>query len=102
AHGGQAPRILHLVVERDAVVGQRQRRSVSGADHGAREILLQRLLIVAAPLRKPGRQSPLRKGNRVEEETRIDATAAVEAMLGIDLVEVVNDASDLDALVLVE
>src|SRR5208337_3354618 len=70
--------------------------------HGASEILLQRLLVFSAPLRQTLGQSNRRERYGRPQEPRVNAAAAVEAVLGIDFVEVMHDARDLNALVLVQ
>ena len=50
----------------------------------------------------PFQRRPQRPDHRLRADARIEAAAAVEAALRIGVVEVVQDARDLHALVLVE
>ena len=101
ANRRQAPGVLQLGIERDAVGLDRQRGAVTGDQHGARE-LRQARLVGAAPRWALGRQCACAQIDGLRADARVDAAAAVEAALRIGVVEIVHDARDLHALVLVQ
>ena len=101
-HGRQPPRVLHLGIERDAVGLERQRRGVTVHVHGARVIIPQDALVSRAPRGRVVRQAPQGEDRRVGEGARVGRPAAVEAPLGVALIEVVQHPRRRHALELVQ
>src|SRR6266852_5208795 len=98
--GGNAPCVLYCRVQAHAVGFERQRGAMPGGHRGPRECLQPRL-----ELRTPGRQVAAR-GQRPDTglgvDAGVDAAAAIEPALRIGIVEVVEDARNLDALVIID
>src|SRR5580704_12320021 len=103
AKRGEAPGVLQLRIEREAVVLDRQRRTVAKDLAGAREVVAQDFLERLAPAGRAGREAAQGETYRRHVETRVQAAAAVEAnFVGVQLVKIVEDAADGEAFVIVE
>src|SRR5450631_2350 len=70
--------------------------------HGARKVLPNRFLVFETPAWHVVWKASERKSRRIEVETRVNRTAAVESPPRIGSIEVVNQARHLNTLVLVE
>src|SRR5258707_5699351 len=87
----QAPSVLQVGVEREAVVFNRQRCPVAENLHGAVEVLSEGRFEVLAPTWRIGREAAERKTDWREIKPRIKSASAVEAdFLRIEFVEVVR------------
>src|SRR6266849_2304047 len=103
AESGQAPGILQFGIQRKAVVLEWQRSAMARDLHGASEIVRQGGLEILAPAWRSRRESAKGKADGSEIEASIESTTAVEAeFLRIQLVEVVQHAADVVALVIVQ
>src|SRR5580704_5483212 len=103
AKRGEAPGVLQLRIEREAVVLDRQRRTVAKDLAGAREVVAQDFLERLAPAGRAGREAAQGETYRRHVETRVEAAAAMEAnFIGVQLVKIVEDAADGEAFVIVE
>src|SRR5437016_3487435 len=99
----QAPGILQIGIEREAVVLQRQGRAMAEDFHGAIEIVRESGLEILSPAWRPGGQTAESKADRREIETSIKSASAIESdFLWIEFVKIVQHAADGEALVVVK
>src|SRR5258708_33751955 len=100
---GQAPGVLQIGIEGEAVVFDGQRSAMTENLHGAIEIVSESGFEVLAPPRRIRRESAESKAYGSEIEAPIKPAAAAEAdLLRIEFVEIVQHAADVVALVIVE
>src|SRR5260370_10134875 len=98
----QAPSVLQVGVEREAVVFNRQRCPVAENLHGAVEVLSEGRFEVLAPTRRIGREAAESKTDWREIKPRIKSASAAEAdFLRIEFVEAEQHPAHRDALVVV-
>src|SRR6266851_3835382 len=103
AERGQAPGVLQIGIEREAVVFKRQGCAMAEDFHSAVEILRESGLEVLAPAWRFGRQTAESKTDGREIEARIKPAPAVESnFLWIEFVEIVHHAADGESLVVIE
>src|SRR6202011_5740795 len=100
ANGGNSPRIFQSRVNAHAIGLERQRSAMSGGGHRTWKGFQARLEARTPPRQIASRRH--RPAGGLRTYARIDAAAAIEPALRIGEVEVMQDASDLYALVLVE
>src|SRR5262245_11658625 len=98
SNGGQAPGILHVGVERDAVRRHGQRGRVAVRSQRAIVVLLYPALEPLSPPRCVRRQTLECPIDRREIEPEVISAAADEAEFAIELVGVPDDATGHDSL----
>src|SRR5882724_2123252 len=100
---GQAPGVLQIGIEGEAVVFDRQRSAMAENLHGAIEIVSESGFEVLAPARRIGRETRESKADGSEIEARVETAAPVETdFIVIKLIKIVEDAADGVAFVVVE
>src|SRR5438034_868938 len=99
----QTPGIFQIRIERKTVVLDREGCTMAEDFHGAVEIVREGGLEVLAPAWHPGGQTSESKTDGREIEASIKPAPSIEAdFLWIELIEIVQDAADGEALVIVE
>src|SRR6267378_3194874 len=100
---GQAPSVLQIGIEGEAVVFDRQRSAMAENLHGAIEIVSKSGFEVLAPVRRIRRESAESKADGSEIEARVETATAVETdLVVIELIKIVEDAADREAFVVIE
>src|SRR5216684_1628035 len=103
AQRGQAPGVLQIGIEGEAVVFDRQRCTMAENLHGAIEIVSESSFEVLAPARRIGRKPAESKADGSEIEARVETAASVETdSIVIKLIEIVKDPADGVAFVVIE
>src|SRR5215467_14436072 len=104
AKRGESPCVFYIWVDGKAVVLFRQRGAVREDFNGTREIVGDSVLELLAPARSVGRKTTAgREVDRRHVKARIETATAIEAnFLGIRFIEIVKDAADGEAFVIVE
>src|SRR6267143_3064546 len=103
AQSRQPPSILEVGVERKAVCFHRQRRAGRMNHHGASEIVAKGGFELLAPARRFRREAFESKKDRRAIKSRVQTATAVEAdFLRVEFVEVMQDAADGEALVIIQ
>src|SRR6267143_576921 len=100
---GQAPSVLQIGVKGKAVVFDRQRSAMAENLHGAIEIVRESGFEVFAPARRIGWESAESKADGSEVEARVQTATPVETdLIVIELIEIMKNAADGEAFVVVE
>src|SRR5207247_10833106 len=81
---------------------ERQRSGKDVQRHGVVEVFLQSLLETSSPPRCAGTSAPDPIGDGQNTPSAIDLSAAIKASLGVGIVEILNHAGYLHALVVVQ
>src|SRR5207244_7614004 len=103
AESGKPPRIFHIGVDGETIIFHGQRCAVAEHFKSTSEIVGKSSLELFSPARSSGRQSAQSKSDRRHVEAGVETAAAVEAdLVGVELVEIVQDAADGKAFVIVE
>src|SRR5208282_66102 len=99
----KSPGVFQVRIEREAIVFDRKRSAVAKNLDGPRKIMAQNTLETFAPSRRAGREATQGETNRRHVETGVETAAAVEAyFIGIEFVEIVEDAADGKTFVVVQ
>src|SRR5882724_1363234 len=103
AESGKPPRIFHIGVDGKTIIFHGQRCAMAEHFKSTSEIVGKSSLELFSPARSSGRQSAQSKSDRRHVEAGVETAAAVEAdLVGVELVEIVQDAADGKAFVIVE
>src|SRR5712691_33151 len=99
----KAPGVFEAGVEGEVVAFDGERGAMTEDLQGARVIVRQRVFEPFAPARSAGGQGAGSKSYGRPIEARVESSSTVESnLLGIQLVKVVQEAADREALVIVE
>src|SRR6266436_1235145 len=100
AESGQAPSVLQVGVEGEAVVFDRQRSAMAENLHGTIEIVSKSGFEVLAPVRRIRGEPAESKAEGSEIEARVETATTVETdLIVIELIKIVEDAADREAFV---
>src|SRR3989442_5373789 len=100
AESGKPPRIFHIGVDGKTIIFHGQRCAMAEHFKSTSEIVGKSSLKLFSPARSSGRQSAQSKSERRHVDAGVETAAAVEAdLVGVELVEIMQDAADGKAFV---
>src|SRR5438477_1571104 len=98
----QTPHVFNFGIKADRICLPRKAGRVTEYGHRAIEILGEGFLEFCAPARHIGRQGVQRERDGIKLEAGIDSTSAIEATLGIGIIEILHEAGHTHTLEFVE